>query len=258
SGSLPELYQVPVAGGRTSQLLTIPAEDVAWTGDGTALLYHDRKGGENEWRKHHVSAITRDLWVWERDAERHRQLTTDPHEDRSPVSGPDGLVYYLSEASGSFNVHRIPLAGGTPEQVTRFRGGPVRFLSGARDGTLAFTHGGLLYTLAPGASEPRRVPVRVATDWQANDERVVRVTGSLSDLAVSPTGREVAFSFRGEVFATSVESGVTKRVTTTPERENDLQFTPDSTAIVYASERDGRWGIWEARRTRPQEIGRAH
>ncbi len=253
SGSLPELYQVPVAGGRTSQLLTIPAEDVAFTPDGAAMLYHDRKGGENEWRKHHVSAITRDLWVWERDAKRHRQLTTDPHEDRSPVSGPDGLVYYLSEASGSFNVHRIPLAGGTPEQVTRFRGGPVRFLSGARDGTLAFTHGGLLYTLAPGASEPRRVPVRVATDWQANDERVVRVTGSLSDLAVSPTGREVAFSFRGEVFATSVESGVTKRVTTTPERENDLQFTPDSTAIVYASERDGRWGIWEARRARPQE-----
>src|SRR5690606_12478120 len=131
SGSLPELYQVPVAGGRTTQLLTIPAAEVAWTPDGAAMLYHDRKGGENEWRKHHVSAITRDLWVWERDAKRHRQLTTDPHEDRSPVPGPDGLVYYLSEASGSFNVHRIPLSGGKPEQVTRFRGGPVRFLSAA-------------------------------------------------------------------------------------------------------------------------------
>jgi tricorn protease len=254
SGSLPELYQVPVDGGRVSQLLTIPAEDVAFSRDGRTVVYHDRKGGENEWRKYHVSSITRDLWVWDRDSDTHRQLTAGGPEHRSPILPPGSEhVFFLSEASGSYNVHRIPLAGGDAEQVTRFRGAPVRFLSAADDGTLAFGHDGLLYTLTPGASEPVRVPVRIASDWRDNDERVIQVSGGIGEFSVSPTGKELFFTSRGEVFATSVETGTTKRITTTPEREVGVHASPDSASILYASERDGRWGIWEARRVRTAE-----
>lgn len=263
SGALPELYRVPVAGGRVVQMSTLPAEDVALSGDGRYLVYHDRKGGENEWRKYQTSAITRDLWVWDRQTDTHRLLTAPGAEDRSPVlvrngdandGDADGYdVVYLSESSGSFNVHRMPLAGGAPVQVTRFRGAPVRFLSAANDGTLAFGHDGLLYTLAPGATEPRRVPVRLAADWKANDERVIQVTGGIGDVSVSPSGREFAFIVRGEVFVASMEAGTTKRITRTAERETGVHFTDGGNAIVYASERDGRWGIYEARRTRTEE-----
>jgi tricorn protease len=254
SGALPELYQVPVEGGRVSQLLSLPAEDVAFSDDGRLVVYHDRKGGENIWRKYQRSAITRDLWVWDREADTHRQLTRADHESRSPVLVPGSdHVFFLSEESGDFNVHRIPLAGGASEPVTRFRGQPVRFLSAARDGTLAFGHDGLLYVLPAGAQEPRRVPVRIATDWRENDERVIPVSGGISDFSVSPSGKELAFISRGEVFATSLETGTTRRITNTPERETSVHFLPDSSAVIYASERGGRWGIWEARRARSEE-----
>lgn len=257
SGSLPELYQVPVTGGRVVQLTTLPAEDVAVSGDGSYLVYHDRKGGENEWRKYQTSSITRDLWVWDRQTDTHRRLTRPGVEDRTPVlvPGSEGgdQVFYLSESSGSFNVHSMPLVGGSTTQVTRFRGSPVRFLSAADDGTLAFGHDGLLYTMAPGATEPRRVPVRLAADWKTNDERVIQVSGGIGQFSISPTGKEIAFTSRGEVFVTSVESATTKRISNTPERELDVRFDPDSSAVIYASERDGRWGIYEARRMRSEE-----
>jgi tricorn protease len=254
SGNLPELYQVPVEGGRAIQLLTIPAEDIATSADGRLVLYHDKKGGEDEWRKYHTSSITRDVWVWDREADGHTRLTSFEGEDRSPVLAPGASEFhYLSEASGSYNVWRMPLAGGTPVQVTRLAGAPVRFLSGARDGTLAFGHDGLIYTLAPGTSEPRHVPVRIAADRRANDERVLPVSGGLNELAVSPSGKEIAFTFRGEVFVASVEAGTTKRITTTPEREVGVAFADEGKSLLYASERDGRWGIWEARRVRESE-----
>ena len=75
TGSQPELYQVPATGGRPIQMLTTPAEDVKFSRNGQLLLYHDKKGGENPWRKHHTSAITRDIWVHDTKAGTHRKIT---------------------------------------------------------------------------------------------------------------------------------------------------------------------------------------
>ena len=156
TGSQPELYRVPVGGGRVTQLLTTPAEAVQVGGDGAFLIYHDKKGGENEWRKHHTSAIARDIWVYDVAAGTHRQVTTFAGEDRNPVLTPDGQAfYYLSEESGPFNVRRMSLQGGASEPVTAFTGPPVRFLSMASDGTLCFSWDGEIYTKR-GQQNPRR------------------------------------------------------------------------------------------------------
>jgi tricorn protease len=253
-GSQSELYQVPVAGGRTLQLLTTPAEDVSVSRDGRLLLYMDRKGGENAWRKHQTSAIARDIWVWDRQANAHRKITDFVGEDRSPVFTTDNSgFYYLSEESGSFNVHRRSLNGGASEQLTRFRDFPVRFLTAANNGTLAFGHDGHIYTLTPGA-QPQRVAITIVGDAKANAERLVTVTGGAGQLAVSPNGKEVAFIVRGDVFVTSVDGGMTKQITRTPENETGVAFSPDGNALIYASERNGRWGIYEARRTRAEDL----
>jgi Tol biopolymer transport system component/C-terminal processing protease CtpA/Prc len=249
----PELYQVAARGGRPQQLLPTPAEDVHFSRDGRLMVYHDKKGGENPWRKHHVSAITRDVWVYDKQTGTHRQLTTFAGEDRTPMLTPDEKsVVYLSEEGGTFNVHRMPLAGGASQKLTSFSNAPVRFLSAADDGTLAFSQDGQLYTLNAGAS-PQRVTVSIATDAKANAERVLAVNGNVREMTVAPSGKEVAFTFRGDVFVVSAEGGVTKRITNTPDVETGLAFSPDGKALLYASERSGKWGIYEARRTRDAE-----
>jgi tricorn protease len=256
SGAQPELWQVPAAGGRPVQLLTTPAENAQPSADGRYVLYEDRKGQENQWRKHHVSAVARDVWLLDRKTGEHRQLTTFAGEDRNPVFAPGGkAMYWLSEDGGTFNVHRMALDGGAaakPERLTSFAGAPVRFLSMATDGTLAFGWDGQLYTMKPGA-QPARVPVAIAADDKANNERILPVTKDVRDLAVSPSGKEVAFTFRGDVFVAGVEGGATKRITSTPEIETGVSFSPDGKSLVYASERDGRWAIYEARRVRESE-----
>jgi len=253
AASQPELYQVPAAGGRPIQLLTTPAEDVKFSRNGQLALYHDKKGGENPWRKHHTSAITRDIWIHDAKTGTHRRLTTFAGEDRSPVfTDGDKAFYYLSEESGSFNVHKMGVDGGRSQQITSFKKMPVRFLSLSDAGTLCFGYDGELYTLKPGGS-PQKVPVAVSADAKTNRERVVPVTNGAREMAVAPGGKEIAFVARGDVFVTSAEGGVTKRITSTPEEERGVGFSPDGKVLVYASERGGRWAIYEARRTRDAE-----
>ncbi|HEY5492556.1 MAG TPA: S41 family peptidase [Gemmatimonadaceae bacterium] len=251
--SMPELWSVPAAGGRPVQLLTTPADDAKYSRNGQFLIYTDNKGRENQWRKHHVSSVARDIWVFDVKSGAHRQVTTFAGEDRQPVlADGDKAFYYLSEESGTFNVHKMALEGGKPQQLTSFKGVPVRFLSIADNGTLGFGHDGQLYTMKPGA-QPQRVAVTISADAKSNGEALLQVTGGAREMAVAPSGKEVAFTFRGDVFVTSVEGGVTKRITSTPATETGVRFSPDGKALVYASERDGKWGIYEARRTRATE-----
>ena len=253
TGSQPELYKAPVNAGRVEQVLTTPAEEVQLSRNGQYLIYQDRKGGENAWRKHHTSAIARDIWIYDSKSGAHRKITSFAGEDRNPVfTDNDKAFYYLSEESGSFNVHKVSVAGGRSQQITFFKSMPVRFLSLSGNDALCFGYDGEIYT-QKGTGKAQKVNVSIAADAKSNNERIVAVTGGARELAVSPAGKEVAFIFRGEVFVTSVEGGVTKRITSTPEQERGVSFSPDGKALIYASERGDSWKIYETRRARDEE-----
>lgn len=254
TGSQPELYSVPVTGGRVQQILTTPAEEVQYNTSGELMLYQDRKGGENTWRKHHVSAIARDIWLYNTKTNAHTKLTSFAGEDRNPVFSTDEKsMYYLSEKSGSFNVYKMNISdpsSSTP--ITSFTKHPVRFLSMATDGTLCFGFNGELYTKKEGG-QPQKVIVTLATDVKSNNEKLVQVSGNVRDMAVAPNGKEVAYIFRGEVFVSSVDGGTTKRITNTPGQERSVSFSPDSKTLIYASETNSGWKILQTQILRKEE-----
>lgn len=252
TGSMPELYSVSVNGGRVNQLLTTPAEDVKTSKDGSKWIYHDKKGGENAWRKHHTSAITRDIWVYDTKTGKHTKITSFNGEDRTPIfTDGEKAIFYLSEESGSFNIHKMNLAGGKSEQLTSFKKHPVRFLSAANDGTLCFGYDGEIYTMK-GNGSPKKLPITIVADARKNDEQVIRVNSG-SGISVSSNGKEVAFTFRGEVFVTSVDGGITKRITNTPSQETQVSFSPDGKSIIYTAERNNKWSIFETKIVRADE-----
>jgi Tol biopolymer transport system component/C-terminal processing protease CtpA/Prc len=254
TGSQPEVYFVNKNGGRVEQLWTIPAEYLQISKDGKSILYHDKKGGENEWRKHHQSSIARDIWLYNEDAKTHTMITSFKGEDRNPVFSPDQKsFYYLSEESGSFNVHSMSLSNPQQkQQLTSFKMHPVRFLSSSLSGMLCFSNDGELYTMQPG-SEPKKISISIRMDSKSNNEKILPISGNAREMAVSPSGKEVAFIVRGEVFVSSVEGGVTKRVTNTPEQERFLSFSPDGSTLLYASERGNGWKIYQTKKVNSEE-----
>lgn len=253
TGSQPELYSVPVSGGRVDQIFTIPAEYVQVSKDGNTMIYHDKKGGENEWRKHHTSSITRDLWIYKKKSNKHTMLTKRAGEDRQPVfSADEKSVYYLSEESGTFNVHKMSLANPSQtQQLTSFDLHPVRFLSFG-NGVLSFGYDGELYTMREGG-QPQKVSVTIRTQEKSNADKFISINGGVREMAISPNGKEITFVARGEVFVTSVDGSLTKRITNTPEAERFVTFTPDGKSVVYAAEREGKWSIHKTTRVREDQ-----
>ncbi|EAR01662.1 S41 family peptidase [Maribacter sp. HTCC2170] len=253
TGSQPELYAVSKEGGRVRQVLTLPIEDVQVNNNGSQLIYHDKKGYEDEFRKHHVSSITRDVWTFDVSSGEHKMITSFAGEDRNPVYSQDqNTVYYLSEESGTFNVHKMSLENPTQnERLTSLAKHPVRSLSiGA--GTMAFSYDGELYTLKDG-EEPNKVQINIRTQAGTNSDKFVSIKGGVQEMDISPDGKQIAFISRGEVFVTSVENSLTKRLTNTPEQERFVKFTHDGKAVAYSSERNGKWSIYQTKKVRKEE-----
>lgn len=246
SGQFAQAYEVSITGGRSSLFSSYTMEDIAFNADGTKLLYQDKKGYEDPWRKHHQSSITRDIWLCDLSGERsYKKLTAFRGEDRNPVWTPDGTgYYYLSEQDGSFNVYKADFSSSTPSKLTNFTKNPVRFLTISKNGTLCFGYDGEIYTMKEG-QQPQKVNIQIVTDNQENKLRYMNFSSGVREMSVSPNGKEVVFVVRGDIFVASVEYGTTRRITNTADQERSASFSPDGRSIVYASERNGQWNIYQ-------------
>ena len=253
SGQFPQVYEVSIEGGRPTMFSSMPMEDISFSSDGKKILYHDKKGYEDPWRKRHTSSITRDVWMCNLEGERsYKKLSTFNGEDRNPVWANTDTYYYLSEQNGSFNVFKASLNGGSSVQITKHEKHPVRFLSRANNGMLCYGYDGGIYTLKEG-DQPQKVNIKVVTDQISRDViRQIKNNGA-TQIALSSEGKEVAFILRGDVYVTSTEYKTTRQITNTAEQERNVDFAPDGRSLVYASERNGLWQLYQSKIANKEE-----
>jgi len=248
---LGELYEVSVEGGRPVQVLSTPAEDARYNKDRSQIIYTDKKGGENEFRKHHTSSIARDIRAVDLKTGKHIFLSTFEGEDRQPIyNNSESAIFYLSEKSGSFNVWKLENENRT--QISNFKNHPVRSLSITSDNTLCYTFHGELYTQKVG-EKAQKLSISIINDYTKNKVEHLQKSSGASEMAISPNGKEVAFVVRGDVFVTSIDYNTTKRITNTPQMERNVAFSPKGDKVIYAGERNNSWNLYQTSIKNPEE-----
>jgi len=242
SNQFPQVYEVSTDGGRPKMFSALTMCDISISKNGD-ILYHDQKGYEDPWRKHHTSSITRDIWLLHKG--KYTKLTTFNGEDRTPVWAADGnSYYYLSEQDGTFNIyHSIPSTDAKATQITHHKDNPVRYLTASTDGTLCYSYDGEIYIVREGG-DSHKVNINIVTDKQEKDLIRRNLTNGAHNISVSPSGKEVAFVAHGDIYVTSTDYKTTRRITDTPEQERTVSFSPDGRSLVYDSERNGVWQLF--------------
>jgi Tol biopolymer transport system component/C-terminal processing protease CtpA/Prc len=254
----PQLYKVSIQGGLAPEMiLTTPALHALYDRGQSRILYEDLKGWEDPWRKHETFSVAHDIWLYDTKTGDHTKISTYRGENREPVWSPDeGAIYYLSEQTGSSNIWRLPLTDGLPataRQVTSFQRNPVRFLSVANNGDLCFGYDGEIYTLPADASQPEKISIQVGLSDSVARTQNRNYTDNVTEMTLSPNGKEFAFVVRGDIYVASTDEGETKRITNTSGQERNISFSPDGRRILFAAEYGTPWGIDEASIVQPKE-----
>ncbi len=238
-----EIYQVSAEGGTPDRRLDAVGDSPRMSPDGRFIAFE--RGYNTTSKKGYDGPADRDVWLYDTENDTYTQITTFEGNDHGPVwTGPRTLLY-ISEQSGTYNVHRQQITDdgsseGEASAVTSFEGDGVRALSASTDGRLvAFERQTDVYVIEDGG-EPRVLDVTLPADYRFDPTEKKQFTDNLNDYAVSPSGEQIALVLRGELFLMRNEPDAprTRRLTEHAYRDRDVAWLSDST-LVFASDRHG-------------------
>jgi tricorn protease len=247
---IPSLYTVPVEGGTPALAQSACGRSARYSPDGETLVFV--RGGTPEWRRGYRGSGNRDLWTASGGA--FHRITDFDGDDDFPSWVADDRLCLLSARSGRKNVFLLSLGTGEASQITFHDGSDVRRPRAAGDGSIiAYEFEDGIWTVTPAkGAEPRRLVIDVAPDLIHNPVDWRSDSKSAEDLTISADGTLAAFVVHGDIFVTEITSKedqevaapATVRVTATPEREQDPEFSPDGRSLVYASARQGSLDLY--------------
>ena len=218
-----------------SEFNSAPSPDGA-----TIALIAKGNSGVQWWRNGHAHIDEGELWLKPVAASGpYKRLLGPDAKHLWPMWSPDGAaLYYMSDASGSENLWKLPAAGGQPTQITHFTSGRVLFPSIARDGgAIVFERDFGVWKLDLKSGQAAQVQIALRGAPASAGDRRLNET-SFQQMALSPDGKKVAVVAHGEVFAASAkDGGPGERVTDKGGIQTDLFWSPDSRRVAYVAQR---------------------
>lgn len=238
------VFAVSSKGGDLVPLTSHPMErshSPAFRPDGASLVYCGN-GAPGWWRKALLKGSNAaQLWqarFGPSGLSSHVRMTKEEFNDLFPKVAQDGSVTFVSNRSGSPNMWRLAANGGL-SQLTKFGAGEtIRWPSISRDGRhVVFEKASRLFHLEGG--RVREIVFDPPADERTNPVVDLSLTSGVSGFAVSPDGKRVALSVRGDIYLAGERGGITRRLTTHPARD-DQPVWLDKDRILFVTGRDGR------------------
>ncbi len=193
------------------------------------------------WRKGHAHIDETELWVKPLDSATYKMIVPADAKHAWPMASPDGkTLYFMSDKSGAENIWRYDMASGARKQITDFKAGRCLWPTLSADGkTILFERGFAIWKL--DTANGHAAEVSIALRGMPTTPGITHTQlNSWNNLALSPDGKKVAVAAHGDIFAASSrDGGEPQRLTTTDAAESSPVWSPDSTKLLYISERDG-------------------
>jgi TolB protein len=234
------LWIVDVAGGSPRKISDGDAVQPSWSPSGRRIACWSNTGGQ------------RDLFTVAADGSDRVAVTNDVALDWAPIWSPDGrFLYFASDRGGSMALWRIAIdettgrTAGAPESVTAGVEARMDLPSFSADGRT------LLFRSQLRSVNPAAIPFDPVTERAGEPQVLVTRTGALSPASVSPDSAWIALHNQGErqedLFLMRRDGTDLRRITDDPARDRIPRWTPDGKALIFYSNRDGRYNIWSIR-----------
>ena len=235
------LYEVSVNGGHEQKVMDAIAFEGNWSTDGKQLAYRpfpQAYSGSSGWRQHR-GGTTPPIWIIDLAGKKLEKIPHENASDKSPVWIGDDVFFISDRNNGAANLFRYDRKSKVVKQISKENLWDIRSMS-AHDKSVVYEVGGLLkeYDSVSGKTKTLAIDLSSQTS-QANQVRPQwkDAAPQMTSASLSPTGKRVLVTARGEVFTVPVKDGSIRNLTeTSGVREKDAIWSPDGKSIAYVSD----------------------
>lgn len=237
-----KLWMIGKDGGMSEALPLPEGGFCSYSPDGKKLAYNRVFREFRSW-KYYRGGMADDIWIYDTEAKKVTNITNNVAQDIFPMWIGDE-IFFASDRDMTMNLFVYNTKTGKTEKVTNYTDYDVKFPSS--DGnTIVYEHGGYLYRLEPKTRKSEQIHIALNGENVYARTEQKHVANNLTAISLSPNGKRLAVTARGEVFDVPVAKGVTRNITRTPgAHERDAEWSYDGKYIAYISDRTGETEIW--------------
>jgi tricorn protease len=249
-----EVYSINPKGGTESRFLDAVGHDPILSPDGRFLAFV--RGDINPVaRQDYKGSSDRDLWIYDTKNKTYTQLPGFETNDVFPQWAGNNTIYFLSSIDGAYNIYRLKIdtngkASDKPEKVTNFKDESIRSFGVSADGnSIVFEKDMNLYTMKTSGGAAQKLNVQISADDRLDASEQKTMTSGASQYAVSPNGKLMAYSIRGEVFLKEADKEKSRSINVSNHAFRDINptFLNDSTLLFTSDRANGNYDIYMVR-----------
>lgn len=236
-----KLWTVSVNGGMPREIPLPEGGFCSYSPDGKKLAYNRVMREFRTW-KYYRGGMADEVWIY--DGRKVEKITDNPAQDIFPMWIGDE-IYFASDRDMTMNLFVYNTKSKATVKVTDFDDYDVKFPS-TNGKLVVFEKGGFLYKLDPATRKAERIHITLGSDLvYARAERMNVGKKGRSSFSLSPDGRRMAITARGEVFDVPVGKGITRNISKTPgANERGADWSPDGKYVAFIGDGTGETEVY--------------
>jgi len=236
-----KLWTVSVEGGMPEQIPLPEGGFCCYSPDGKKLAYNRVMREFRTW-KYYRGGMADEIWVY--DGKKVDRITECDAQDIFPM-WVGNEIYFASDRDMTMNIFAYDTKTKATTKVTSFDDYDVKFPS-TNGKLIVFEKGGYLYKLDPATKQAEQLHITLASDLvQARAERMDVGRKGRNSYSLSPDGKRVAITTRGELFDVPVGKGITRNITKSPgSNDRSASWSPDGKTIAFIGDGTGETEVY--------------
>ncbi|SNR17372.1 S41 family peptidase [Tenacibaculum jejuense] len=233
-----KLYTISVNGGPAQKVADQWAFSGSYASDESKIVIDRVSRWDTEWRDYRGGQNT-PLIILDLKTQQEILLPNNKTTDKQPIWIND-KIYFLSDRTHTSNIWSYDVKTKAVNQITKYKGTAIKSLGGDKN-QLIYEQDGYLHLLNLDSKKTTQLKIELKGDFPWTATKWENVNSRVNFSSISPNGKRVLMSARGDIFTAPVEFGDSRNISQSSGAADRAPiWSPKGNEIAWFTDKDGK------------------